>query len=393
MNGEKIRNLEELKENFDLDTAAQYLLDGKLLTWLEDRFYEDEADQVREIDTNSPSMKQALCNVFGIEYEDDSGMDTEELERLNEKKRVLKSMTDDESIIANAAKTALDQEDLAELLEAGEDFIYLCGESFTIPIRFNNKKYVGILSNPSIKIKAKNLEELEEKGINFENVILPWANETISNTTTPHVEVNAPIVPRDILETYLTTNFPEFFSFDDLECHKWWQGCGPDNEWESAPPNDNIKTICLKTICQGKYNDKDILHIHMDEKLRAGWALTIDSFCAGGNLGKAIIPYQDIISANFSVGDGEITTTQNNKIYKFKTPDWENIFFLFSEGLVDFLLGVKDFINAETPMELSSNYSEDISATGFASNIDDMKKKLNGLSTNISSIIPHFPKK
>ncbi len=32
MNGVKIRTMEELQENFDLDTAVQYLLDGKLLT-------------------------------------------------------------------------------------------------------------------------------------------------------------------------------------------------------------------------------------------------------------------------------------------------------------------------------------------------------------------------
>ena len=64
MNGVKIRTMEELHENFDLDAAVQYLLDGKLLTWLDDRFYEDEAEKIAELDKNAPNMKQQLCEIL-----------------------------------------------------------------------------------------------------------------------------------------------------------------------------------------------------------------------------------------------------------------------------------------------------------------------------------------
>ena len=181
MNGVKIRSMEELQENFDLDAAVQYLLDGKLQTWLDDRFYEDEAEKIAELDKNAPNMKQQLCEILGVECEDDSEMDVDELERLNEKKRILKTMTDDEDIIANADKTALDQEDLRDLLEAGDDTIYLCGESFNVPVRYGNRKYIGILGKPKVKIKAKGQEELNEKNIEFVSVALPWAEETPSS--------------------------------------------------------------------------------------------------------------------------------------------------------------------------------------------------------------------
>lgn len=177
MNGVKIRSMEELQENFDLDAAVQYLLDGKLLTWLEDRLY-DEAEQIAELDKNAPDMKEQLCEILGVEYEDDSGLDVYDLERLNEKKRILNTMTDDEEIIANADKTALNQEDLADLLNADEDTIYLCGESFSVSVRFSNKKYIGILGKPKVKVKVTNQAELDNKNIIFENVTLPWGETT-----------------------------------------------------------------------------------------------------------------------------------------------------------------------------------------------------------------------
>ena len=179
MNGVKIRTMEELQENFDLDATVQYLLDGKLLTWLEDSFYEDEAEKVAELDKNSPQIKQELCEILGVEYAGESGMDVDELERLNEKKRILKTMTDDEEIIANADKTALDQEDLRDLLEAGADTIYLCGETFNVPVRYGNKKYIGILGKPMVNIKVKGPAELNDQKIILENIELPWDKESL----------------------------------------------------------------------------------------------------------------------------------------------------------------------------------------------------------------------
>ena len=289
MNGEKIRNLEELKENFDLDTAAQYLLDGKLLTWLEDRFYEDEADQVREIDTNSPSMKQALCNVFGIEYEDDSGMDTEELERLNEKKRVLKSMTDDESIIANAAKTALDQEDLAELLEAGESTIYLCGDSFNIPLKFNSKRYIGILGTPKIKIKASSSNELENHGLNFENVILPFnsSKEEGKSESSPQLPTeDSASIKDELMEIFhdIFGDLPlwEIYGIEhdatmSLLLHLG-SGGNRNDFLVDKKLNKTEKRLIMKKLSIEETTEENLIYISALSDFSSAWAFTTDSF-------------------------------------------------------------------------------------------------------------------
>lgn len=215
MNGVKIRSMEELQENFDLNAAVQYLLDGKLLTWLEDRLY-DEAEQIAELDKNAPDMKEQLCEILGVEYEDDSGLDVYDLERLNEKKRILNTMTDDEEIIANADKTALNQEDLADLLNADEDTIYLCGENFSVSVKFCNKKYVGILGKPKVKIKAANQAELDNKNIIFENVTLPWGyatsvNETEHNETTLSYNDEHDITPSQNTNTSSTEEIKDQF--------------------------------------------------------------------------------------------------------------------------------------------------------------------------------------
>ena len=175
--GTKIRGgIEELREHFDLETITAYFLSGKLLEWLDDRYYEDEAEALENLDKDAPDFHKQLCTILGVEYTSENEIDVEALERLNEKKAILRQKTDDEEIIKNAGITALTQEDLANLLDMDEPVIYLCGESFNIPIRKNCKKYIGIMGTPAVNINAKSLDEVQAKEISFENVKLPWEN-------------------------------------------------------------------------------------------------------------------------------------------------------------------------------------------------------------------------
>lgn len=96
------------------------------------------------------------------------------IQRVREKKSILSDKTDDETIIDNAVSTALNQEDLAALIQMDYKTIYLCGELFNVPIRIGGVKYIGILGTPKIKIRAKSQEEVDAKQISFENVQLPW---------------------------------------------------------------------------------------------------------------------------------------------------------------------------------------------------------------------------
>ena len=172
MNNVDVRSLESLKDNFDLEKVTAYFLNGKLLEWLEDRYYEDEAEKIRNLDKNADNFAQKLCKVFGVEYHNEE-LDLKATAMLDENLAKLKQLTDDNEILSHAAQVAFSQEDLAYLLDEDATTIYLCGEKFSIPASFENRKYIGILGKPTIKISIKTFGELEANGIAFENVNLP----------------------------------------------------------------------------------------------------------------------------------------------------------------------------------------------------------------------------
>ena len=138
--GADVRTLEALQEHFDLEKVTAYFLDGKLLEWLEDRYYDEEAEKIRALDKDAKDFHKQLCNALGAPYEGEDEIDIEALERLNEKREKLQQLTADKDIIAHAAQTAFSQEDLAELLDEDEHTIYLCGEKFSIPSRVPTRK-------------------------------------------------------------------------------------------------------------------------------------------------------------------------------------------------------------------------------------------------------------
>ena len=187
--GVKVRSgLEELREHFDMEKIAGHFLSGKLLEWLEDRYYDDEAAKIAELDKDAPNLNAQLCAIIGVDASKYDAFDVEALERLNEKKRLLKERTSDSKIIDNAMLTAFTQEDLADLLDLESPVIYLCGEKFNIPIRVEHKKYIGILGTPKIEIRAASNDDLKEKDILFENVILPFSMESSNNIANKTLE-------------------------------------------------------------------------------------------------------------------------------------------------------------------------------------------------------------
>lgn len=308
MNGVKIRSIEELQENFEIEAAVKYFLDGKLATWLEQRLYEKEEENVRSIDRNSPTLKEELCNALGVEYEYEADFDVDEIERLNEKTRILKEKTDDNDIIANASKTAFNQEDLADLLAVGEDTIYLCGDKFTIPIKYNNKKYIGILNIPKIKIKATNQTEIDNNGIVFENVSLPWAadnispsNDNISTMSTPY-ELHKSLPIEQLQGIFsLTWRLP---NNKKATLYPYWHVTDPrKREGYINSIEKSEQTLIIQILGQGKYTEKDCIYIRVAKDMKEGFMLTNNSICFWGPLGKVIIYYDSI---------NKITSTGNN---------------------------------------------------------------------------------
>ncbi len=110
--GAEVSTLKELRESFNLEAVVGYFKSGDLLTWLEDRFYENEADAISEIDNTNRNLTAKICAVLNVECDDN----LEFIQRVREKKSILSDKTDDETIIDNAVSTALNQEDATSMI-------------------------------------------------------------------------------------------------------------------------------------------------------------------------------------------------------------------------------------------------------------------------------------
>ena len=102
-------------------------------------------------------------------------------EREEEKRARLRERTDDETILARAAQTAFTQEDMAELLDAGEREIYLCGREFEIPMRVGGVRYAGVLEPPVVRVAAATPYDLEQREITFANVVVDYLEDEMEN--------------------------------------------------------------------------------------------------------------------------------------------------------------------------------------------------------------------
>lgn len=161
-NGTQARSMEELKDNFDAASVVGYFMDGKLETWLNDRYYEEEAAQVAALSKDDPALGRKLCAVFGIACAAEDGVDPEEIAYRQERLNRLKQYTDDEALWAQADKVAFDQEDLADLYDAGVEPIYLCAGSFKIPKSKQNLRYIAIAGAVAEGVQLTQPEKQEE---------------------------------------------------------------------------------------------------------------------------------------------------------------------------------------------------------------------------------------
>ena len=178
--GTQARTLEDLQEHFDLESVLGYYKNGKLLTWLRDRYLESEAEAVEALDETAVDFQKQFCEIFGAEYTDHS-VDLEEIAHRRERLAKLRTYTDEVEFIDHIDLVAFDQEDLADLLDDGQKKIYLCGERFDIPVSQRGVHYKGI-TTPVIHLTGKLPEDMEETGITFENCSVENMPETAPDT-------------------------------------------------------------------------------------------------------------------------------------------------------------------------------------------------------------------
>lgn len=182
-NGAEVRTLDELKENFDLESVLGYFMDGKLATWLADRYYDDKAEAVSALSKYLPDLNEKLCDILEVEYKgSDEVADLEYIQCRNEKLHILSAYTDNKDILNNIDIVAMSQDELFDILDEQPEKIYLYGEKFSIPFGAKNVCYVGV-NNPLIILETdKSIYEYEEVCIQFQNI-------KFEDNVNPHVSI------------------------------------------------------------------------------------------------------------------------------------------------------------------------------------------------------------
>ena len=159
-----VNDLDEIKEHFDIESVTKYFQNGDLLSWLNDRYYEEEAEQLEQLATDDPQLQQKLSAIFGV-GESPVEIDPEQKERIEH----LKWYTNDPEILANVASVVFDQAELGDRLDEGKSLIYLCANRFTIPLRQKNKTYIGV-GNAVAVIRSNKLVDFEAVNIRFQDI-------------------------------------------------------------------------------------------------------------------------------------------------------------------------------------------------------------------------------
>ena len=181
-NGVLVRTLDELKENWDLEKVLNYYLNGKLLTWLNDRYYTELAEEVSALNgiNDNAELQKKLCGIFGIEAESDL-VDLEAVAERNRRLEILRQYTADDAVLKNIDKVAFNQEELADLLDEDELVIYLCDNKFSVPLSVTGKKYIG-LGDVEIQVNSKDFVDFAKIGIELVNVHFNKEYEELVNS-------------------------------------------------------------------------------------------------------------------------------------------------------------------------------------------------------------------
>lgn len=185
--GIEVRDLEGLKENFSIERILFYLADGKLETWLRDRYLDELADAVAGLDKEDEELDRKLCEIFEVEYAQEEEADMEKAMERMRKMELLKKFTDEEKYFDVIDYIAFDQDDMYNLLDEGETAIYLCGDKFPVPLGKRGINYIGI-NHPTVVISSKEKVDFEGKGISFENVQFDEKYQKIVDGAGPKTE-------------------------------------------------------------------------------------------------------------------------------------------------------------------------------------------------------------
>ena len=115
-----------------------------------------------------PQFDKNICDILNVSYKKESAT-KDEYQKRKWRLEILKTYQVDEKYEDIIDNIAFSQEDLYEKLDEGCTYIYLCGDTFSIPLGKGCVKYYGI-NNPVAVINAPYSVDLDELEIELYQV-------------------------------------------------------------------------------------------------------------------------------------------------------------------------------------------------------------------------------
>lgn len=252
--GVEVRTLEELRNNFSLGRVLFYLSNGKLVTWLRDRYEDEIADKITELDSEDSILAEKICEILGVEYNEEVIANLEKTEERNKKLSILKEYTEEQQFLDVVDQVAFTQDDIYDLLDEGETTIYLCGEKFSVPLSKKGMTYIGV-NQPIVVIDSKKIIDWDEKDIHFVEVKFDEAYQKIVEDIKRKEEE---VVTINDINIYYKNSFLDFV-VPKNDKHKFMQ-CYEKirNEIEKIDCNFDSSTIRFETFI---YNINEALDV------------------------------------------------------------------------------------------------------------------------------------
>lgn len=177
-NGMEIRSLDELKENFDIDSILKYYIDGKLHKWLTDRYYDEKAEKISALSMDDPNFNAKICEILEVEYQKSERTISDFVSDKEKLDRYIK-LGGDEEYSERISQIALDQQDLDKLIEEGLNEIYLYKGNYSVDLSRTDITYTGI---DKVTVMASNMDFTNIYNISdLKNVSVIWEDKEESS--------------------------------------------------------------------------------------------------------------------------------------------------------------------------------------------------------------------
>lgn len=200
-NGAEVRDIEELRKNFDLESIAEYFSSGKLEKWLENNYYDDMLEEIQELDSGAEDFGRKLSEALGVEWKPEEAVDLQKVMKNVSLKEQIKPFISDKEV-ESMEHIADTQEELEAFAKAGDTPIYLFGERFIIRKWMRNVECIGV-NEPTIELEIMDRTEYRDKKIKLREVA--FADENMKKVALDDSPAGVYYKLLETLGTYLDT--------------------------------------------------------------------------------------------------------------------------------------------------------------------------------------------